>query len=479
MTLEKLLEGIKVLSTNEELSRDIKDIKINSKFVEDGDAFVCMKGARDDGNSHLDEIDKDFVAITEVQPEKGKYVLVEDARKAYALLSYNYFSKPLEGMKFVAVVGTNGKTSTAHYVNSILAHSGYKTGLIGTEGHFILGEKVSSSLTTPDPYEMNSLLFKMRAKGVDVVVSEVSAHAVYLKKTYGLKADVAIFTNLSRDHLDYFKDYATYESVKLSYFSPTYVKTAIVNVDDEAGRKLADRLEKSRDVELVTYGLNNPSDCFAIDVNENVDGVRFVANLFDEIVDVRSALYGEFNVYNLLASMTACAYLGVDAETLASAVRKVRNVKGRFSVLRAEKGSIIIDYAHTPDGLEKLLSTARTITKSRLITVFGCGGERDKGKRALMAQIAERYSDFTVLTSDNPRHENPESILSDVEVGFQTKNYKRITDRTEAIAFAISEMLEGDTVVIAGKGNEEYFEVKGRRLPYSDFDVARRLGQAR
>ncbi len=477
MTLEKLLEGIKVLSTNEDFNRDIKDIKINSKTVDDGDVFVCMQGVRDDGNLHLDEIDKDFVAITEKQPEKGKYVVVEDARKAYALLSYNYFSKPLEGMKFVTVVGTNGKTSTAHYVNSILAHCGFKTGLIGTEGHFILGEKVSTSLTTPDPYEMNSLLFKMRAKGVEVVVSEVSAHAVYLKKTYGLKADVAIFTNISRDHLDYFKDYATYESVKLSYFSPTYVKTAIVNIDDEAGRKLAKRLESGKDVALVTYGLYNPADCFAIDLDENLDGIKFVANLFDKIVDVRSALYGEFNAYNLLAAMTACAYLGVGAENLATAVRKVRNVKGRFSVLRAEKGSIIIDYAHTPDGLEKLLSTARTITKSRLITVFGCGGERDRGKRALMAQVAERYSDFTVVTSDNPRYENPDRIIADVEVGFQNKNYKCILDRTEAISFAVSEMLEGDTVVIAGKGNEEYFEIKGRKLPYSDFDVARRLAR--
>lgn len=477
MTLEKLLEGIKVLSTNEDFNRDIKDIKINSKTVDDGDVFVCMQGARDDGNLHLDEIDKDFVAITEKQPEQGKYVVVEDARKAYALLSYNYFSKPLEGMKFVTVVGTNGKTSTAHYVNSILAHCGFKTGLIGTEGHFILGEKVSVSLTTPDPYEMNSLLFKMRAKGVEVVVSEVSAHAVYLKKTYGLKADVAIFTNISRDHLDYFKDYATYESVKLSYFSPTYVKTAIVNIDDESGRKLAKRLEGGKDVSLVTYGLYNPADCFAIDLDENVDGIKFVANLFDEIVDVRSALYGEFNAYNLLAAMTACAYLGVGAENLATAVRKVRNVKGRFSVLRTEKGSIIIDYAHTPDGLEKLLSTARTITKSRLITVFGCGGERDRGKRALMAQVAERYSDFTVVTSDNPRYENPDRIIADVEVGFQGKNYKCILDRTEAISFAVSEMLEGDTVVIAGKGNEEYFEIKGRKLPYSDFDVARRLAR--
>ncbi len=480
MTLEKLLDGLKILSTNVEKTYDIKDIKIHSQSVDDGDVFVCMKGVRDDGNKHLNEIKKDFVALTEIIPENDgiKYVQVEDVREAYSMISSNYFAHPLEGMRFVAVVGTNGKTSTAHYINSILVNCGFKTGLIGTEGHYILGEKVAHNLTTPDPYEMNSLLFKMRAKGVEVVISEVSAHAIYLKKMYGIMADVAVLTNISQDHLDFFKDYNQYEKVKLSYFVPEYVKKAVVNVDDGAGIRLAKKLERS-DVELVTYGINNPADCFAIDVYIGIDGVHFVANLCDDLVDIRSSLYGEFNVYNLLAALSVCAELGVHGEVLARAVKKVKNVKGRFSVLRAEKGTIIIDYAHTPDGLQQLLSTARTITKSRLITVFGCGGERDSSKRALMGEIAENYSDYVVVTTDNPRGENAESILRDIEMGFAGRNYKCIPDRTEAIIHAISEMMEGDTVCIAGKGNEEFLEIKGKKIPYSDFDVAKRWGQAR
>ena len=480
MTLKTLLDGLKILGTNADENFEVKDIKIHSKSVDDGDLFLCMKGVRDDGNKHLDEIKKNFVAITEIPPQNTdiKYVQVEDVREAYSIVSSNYFAHPLEGMKFVAVVGTNGKTSTAHYINSILTNCGFKTGLIGTEGHYILGEKVAHTLTTPDPYEMNSLLFKMRAKGVEVVVSEVSAHAIYLKKMCGIVADIAVLTNVTQDHLDFFHTYKDYEKTKLSYFCPKYVKKAVVNVDDNAGKRLASMLDKS-DMDVVTYGLNNPADAFAIDVYEGIDGIRFVANLCDDLVDIRSSLYGEFNVYNLLASLTVCAELGVHGEALARAVKKVKNVKGRFSVLRAEKGTIIIDYAHTPDGLQQLLSTARTITKSRLITVFGCGGERDKAKRALMGEIAENYSDYVVVTTDNPRGENAENILRDIEVGFAGRNYKCILDRTEAIIHAISEMVEGDTVVIAGKGNEEYLEVKGKRIPYSDFDVARRWGQAR
>ena len=480
MTLVKLLEGLNVLSTNADLNIEVSDIKIHSQSVDDGDIFICMKGVKDDGNKYLNQIKKSFVAVTEDIPNDKsiKYVQVEDVRKAYAIISSNYFACPIDGMKFIAIVGTNGKTSTAHYINSILTTCGYKTGLIGTEGHYILGEKVAHNLTTPDPYELNSLLFKMRAKGVEIVISEVSAHAIFLKKVSGIKADIAVLTNISQDHLDFFKDYHTYEQVKLGYFTEDNIKKAVVNIDDPAGKRLASTLEKSN-VELVTYGLNNPADCFAIDLYEGIDGIHFVANLCDDLVDIRSSLYGEFNIYNLLATLAVCSELGIHGEELARAVRRVKNVKGRFSVLRAEKGTIIIDYAHTPDGLQQLLSTARTITKSRLITVFGCGGERDSAKRALMGEIAENYSDYVVVTTDNPRGENVETILHDIEMGFAGRNYKCIPDRTEAIIHAISEMIEGDTVVIAGKGNEEYLEIKGKKIPYSDFDIAKRWGQAK
>lgn len=477
MKLENLLYGVEIQKTNVDSDEEIKEIKIDSRKVEDGDMFVCLEGVCDDGNSHLGEINCDFVAVTEKEPSGGKYVVVKDARKAYAQICENRFLRPLEGMKFVAVVGTNGKTSTAHYIDSILSFAGIKTGLIGTEGHYILGEKVGQSLTTPDPYELNELFFKMRTRGVEVVIAEVSAHAIYLEKLGDIKADVAILTNVSQDHLDYFKDFANYQSVKMSYFENGNAKRAIINVDDESGRILLKRLEGREDVQTTSYGLYNPADCFAVNVVEDIDGVKFLANLEDEIVDVKSSLYGEFNVYNLLGAMSVASCLGIDSQTLAHAVRKIKAVKGRFSVLHTDKGTIIVDYAHTPDGLKNLLSTARTLTKSRLITLFGCGGERDRQKRAAMGKIASEYSDFIVLTSDNPRSEDATDIIRQIEWGVTIKDVKCIVDRPEAVKFALSEMEEGDTLVLAGKGNESYLEIKGKRIPYNDFDMVARYAR--
>ncbi|MBR4800203.1 MAG: UDP-N-acetylmuramoyl-L-alanyl-D-glutamate--2,6-diaminopimelate ligase [Clostridia bacterium] len=480
MQLKKLLENVKVLDTNADLDQEINEIRINSHEVGENDLFCCMKGARADGNDYLAQITVPFVAMTETKPEDTliKYVLVDDAREAYALVCENKFLHPARDMKFVAIVGTNGKTSTAHYINSILTFAGIKTGLIGTEGHYILGEKVGESLTTPDPYELCELLFKMRAKGVEVVVAEVSAHAICLEKLAGIVADVAVLTNITQDHLDFFKDFDNYREIKLSYFVKSRVRHAVVNVDDESGRLLLKRLEESG-LKTTTYGLYNPADCFAINVRESIDGVSFVGNFDDEIIEAKSGLFGEFNVYNLLASMTVAHVLGVDGETIMRAVRRIRTVKGRFSILKNDKGTIIIDYAHTPDGLKNLLSTARTLTKSRLITVFGCGGERDKVKRKLMGQVASKYSDFIVITSDNPRSENPLDIIRDIEFGVSIKDVKCVVDRVDAIRFALGEMEEGDTLVIAGKGNENYLEVKGKKIPYSDFDAVARYGQLR
>lgn len=477
MKLENLLYGVEIQKTNVDSDEEIKEIKNDSRKVEEGDMFVCLEGVCDDGNSHLCEINCDFVAVTEKEPSGGKYVVVKDARKAYAQICENRFLRPLEGMKFIAVVGTNGKTSTAHYIDSILSFAGIKTGLIGTEGHYILGEKVGQSLTTPDPYELNELFFKMRTRGVEVVVAEVSAHAIYLEKLGDIKADVAILTNVSQDHLDYFKDFANYQSVKMSYFENGNAKRAIINVDDESGRILLKRLEGREDVKTTSYGLYNPADCFAVNVIEDIDGVKFVANLEDEIVDVKSSLYGEFNVYNLLGAMSVASCLGIDTQTLTHAVRKIKAVKGRFSVLHTDKGTIIVDYAHTPDGLKNLLSTARTLTKSRLITLFGCGGERDRQKRAAMGKIASEYSDFIVLTSDNPRSEDATDIIRQIEWGVTIKDVKCIVDRPEAVKFALSEMEEGDTLVLAGKGNESYLEIKGKKIPYNDFDMVARYAR--
>lgn len=479
MTLENLLQGIEILKTNADIKTEINEVRMDSREVCENDLFFCMEGINDDGNAFVGNIDVSFVAVTEKEPsnENIKYVLVKDVRKAYAIACENRFLHPLEGMKFVAVIGTNGKTSTAHYINSILNFAGVKTGLIGTEGHYILGEKVSQSLTTPNPYELNELFFKMRAKGVEVVIAEVSAHAIYLEKLGDIRADVAILTNVSQDHLDYFKDYENYMSVKESFFVDGHAKVAVINVDDVCGRNLLKRLDGREGVKTLSFGLDNPADCFGVNVVCDFDGIKFVANLCDDIVEVKSHLYGQFNVYNLLGAMSVAHALGIDDKTLAYAVRKIKAVKGRFSVINTDRGTIIIDYAHTPNGLRELLSTARMLTKSRLIVLFGCGGERDKSKRVLMGKIASEFSDYIVLTSDNPRGEDAMQIIEQIEMGVSIKDVKCIQDRPEAVRYALSEMEEGDTLVLAGKGNENYLEIKGKKIPYSDFDMVARYAR--
>ncbi len=480
MDLKKLLENVRVLGGNADADTKINDVKSNSNEVREGDLFVCMKGGKEDAWEHLGDIRVPFVALTDRAPSDPavRYVLTDDVRLAYAQVCKNRFLDPLADMKLISVVGTNGKTSTAHYIASILAYAGIKCGVIGTEGHYILGQKVGESLTTPDPYEFYELLFRMRAKGCEAVVSEVSAHAIHFKKLGDAVADIAVLTNISQDHLDFFGTFEKYAETKLSYFTSEHVVTAVVNADDPFGGRIM-REAEARGIEALGYGLYEPADCFAVNVREDMDGIGFVCNLQDDIAQIRSRLYGEFNVYNLLAALSVGHAMGLDARTLAQAAVRIKPVKGRFSVLRCEKGNVIIDFAHTPEGLKSLLSTARTLTKSRLITVFGCGGERDRSKRRVMGEVASKYSDSIVLTSDNPRGEDPRAIIEDIESGVCIKDCKVIVDRQEAVRYALSEMEEGDTLVLAGKGNESYLEVKGKKLPYSDFDAVARFGQLR
>jgi len=474
MKLKELLERVEVIETNMDAETEIRDITNDSTKVKDGDLYICLKGLKADGNDFINELeDKACGYVTERKPREGiKYVLVKDARAAFSIICQNYFGNPANGMKFVAVIGTNGKTSTSHMINGILNYAGFKTGLLGTLGHFIVGEKVGESLTTPDPYEFNKLLNQMRCRGVDVVVSEVSAHAIALKKLYGIKSDVAILTNITQDHLDFFENFEKYAETKASYFTPEYTKLAIVNVDDKEGRKIAQNAK----VTTVTYGTNEPSDVFALDIFPDMDGTKFVVNLFDDILDIKSPFYGMFNVYNLMAAMTAAKALGVSSEVITAAVRRLKPVDGRFNILKNNKGFIIIDYAHTPDGLENLLTTARTLTKARLITVFGCGGDRDASKRKIMGMTASKLSDMVILTSDNPRFEDPEKIIADIESGVSGVDCRSFVNRYDAITYAMNEMQEGDTVVIAGKGAENYIEIKGKKIPYSDTEAVLRRG---
>lgn len=476
MKLKDLLSGISVIDKNVDLDADVDGVFTNSAEAKSGGIFIALKGGNFDGHDFIDSLPDGCIAVCERQVSIGSYVLVENTRKAYAKIAANFFGNPADNLKLIFVTGTNGKTSTAHYIASMLNFVGIKCGVIGTEGHFVCGEKIGQSLTTPDPMEFNELLKKMSERGCECVVSEASAHAIHLNKLYGLQADIGVFTNASQDHLDFFKDYETYINTKINYFTKENMKRAVVNVDDEAGRKILQNCEAGG-LDVITYGLTNPADCFAVNVREDELGIRFVANLNDDIIECKSPLFGDFNVYNLLCALTVVSALGLHGKTLGYAASKIRTVKGRFSVMHNEKGTVIIDFAHTPEGLKQVLAAARIMTKSRLICVFGCGGERDKTKRKLMGKVASKYADELVLTADNSRTEKTEDIIEDIMQGVSVKDVKKIPDRFEAVRYALFDMDEGDTLVIAGKGNENYIELNGKKQPYSDFDVVERYGQ--
>ncbi len=469
MKISELLNGVNVLEWKIDKDTEVKDIKIDSNQVSEGDLFVCLKGRKVDRHDFVDSLSRTAVGFITEKKVNAPYVMVENTREAYSVICQNFFGNPAKSMKLVSVVGTNGKTSTAHILSSLLRSAGINTGVIGTLGHFIGSEKIGESLTTPDPYEFNKLLQNMKARAVEVVVSEVSAHAIYYKKLFGIKADIAVLTNITQDHLDFFKDFDEYAKTKLGYFNSQNAALAVVNGDDELARSLV------TDIPVITYGLEQPSDVFAIDVYPDFDGTQFVANLFDEVLPLHSPLYGIFNVYNLLAAMICAASLGVSHEAIKNGIRKLKPIDGRFNILKNGKGFIVIDYAHTPDGLYNVLNTARTITKSRLICVFGCGGDRDSSKRKTMGEVASSLCDEVVLTSDNPRNENPTDIISQIAEGV-TCPLKTFVARTEAISYALNQMSEGDTVVIAGKGAETYMEIKGKKIPYSDLETVLRRG---
>ena len=388
-------------------------------------------------------------------------VVVKDVRKAAAIMARAFYDYPDRELTIIGVVGTNGKTSITQLASKILSCCGLRTAVIGTLGVFFGEERIECERTTPDSAEFFYYLSEAVKRNVKYLFCEISAHAIYYKKLYGLRCDVCVFTNLTQDHLDFFGDMERYKNVKKSYFCRANVKCGIINADDETGREII----KNSDICCVSYGLNNPSDVFAVNIEQRI-GTDFVANIFDDILYVHSPLYGEFNVSNLLAALTVGKLLGLEREELTRAVLSVGEIEGRFNVINW-KSKIVIDYAHTPDGMKKVLTCARSICKGNLICLFGCGGDRDKTKRPIMGKIAAELADVVILTSDNPRSEDPEAIISDIKKGIDKEVFS-MPDRKDAVRFALGLAKEGDVVVLCGKGAENYIEYKDGKVAYSD-----------
>ena len=454
-----------------EALREYEDCEISSLAfrlddVKDGSLFFCLDGVNVDGHTLAEEAAlrgaKAFVCEKDL-PGALLQIRVKNSRRQLALTSAAFYGHPARSLKIIAVTGTNGKTTSSYIIKGILESAGFKVGLIGTNCIMTGDVKSAATLTTPDPTDLHRIFAEMLAQGMEYVVIEASAHALWLNKLDGIVFEVAAFTNLTQDHLDFFGTMEKYAQAKRRLFTGGMAKKCVLNVDDPFGRELAVDCENA-----VTYGSENPSDIFAIDLKMSTGGLDYYLNSFDDIAEVKFNLPGRFNMYNTLCAAAVAAALERPVKHGVSGIRRVTKIDGRFNMIGMSKCNVIIDFAHTPDGLESILKSIREFSEGRIITVFGCGGDRDKTKRPIMGSVVSTHSDITVVTSDNPRSEDPTQIMSEIVAGIKSGDYVCIEDRRKAIRYAIDTARRGDIVLIAGKGAETYQEIGGVKYDYND-----------
>ena len=479
MLLQYLLENLTNVEISGDTNKEINKIEYDSKKIEKDDIFVAINGYKDNGIKYIDEaIEKGACAIVyqdEIEKRENiTYIKVEDSRIALAIMSATYYGNPARKLKIIGVTGTKGKTTTTYMIRDIMLASGKKIGMIGTICNTYGSVKEESIRTSPESLDLQALLARMVEAGMEYVVMEVSSHALALNRVYGIRFIVGVFTNLSEDHLDFHGTMDNYLKAKAKLFEMS--DFAIINGDDI----YAPRLLKMINIKKATYGLDNAVDLTATDIRVNPSYVEFKMYVNKMLETIRINIPGRFTVYNALAAIGVCSLFGAQMDAICGALGALR-VPGRNEVIDLNKTfTVIVDYAHTPSSLEAILSSAKKYTKGRIICVFGCGGNRDKEKRAMMGEIAGRLADFTVITTDNPRDENPGKIIADIESGMkQTRGlYKCIENRRQAIKFAMRIAWKSDVVIIAGKGHETYQEVEnGKKLYFDDREIVRKLAE--
>ena len=468
MLLTELLAGVPVKEIlNNVENCEVTHLTLSSNEVEKGSLFFAIRGYSHDGSNYISDVEvKGAVAVVTECALKSSLtqIIVEDARASMALIASNFNYNAHKELKIIGITGTNGKTTVTKMIGETLRAGGKRVATIGTLGVFMNGVKTHSTLTTPDPIELHRIFQIAYLSGIEYVVMEVSAHALALRKLAGIRFEVVALTNFTQDHLDFFGNMEEYKKAKKLLFSKGFSSFQVINMDDEFGIELI----KDTKVPFATYGLNTPSDVFAIDYDTR-SGTRAIVNCFDDVFEIYTPFSGDFNLYNTLTAITVLRLLSVKTADIIKAFFRMEEVEGRFNIIGNRK-RVIIDFAHTPDGLKNLLSSARKMTEGRLIVVFGCGGNRDDKKRSIMGRIAGEMADFTVITSDNPRDEDPLTIIRQIEEGHKeiSHDYISIIDRSHAINYAVTTARESDIVVIAGKGGEDYVEERGIKRPYSD-----------
>ncbi|HEX6230324.1 MAG TPA: UDP-N-acetylmuramoyl-L-alanyl-D-glutamate--2,6-diaminopimelate ligase [Actinomycetota bacterium] len=467
--LADLLSGLPDARVRGDASVRVRDLCYRSDEAVPGSLFFCIRGSRVDGHGFASAaVARGAVALVVERwvPSGVAQVLVPSVRGAMGPISAAFFERPGDRMTMVGVTGTNGKTTTTYLLEAVFRAAGLVPGVVGTTGVRIDGRPIPFPRTTPEAPDLQRLLSQMTGAGVQAVAMEVSSHGLHQRRVDGLRYACAVFTNLTQDHLDYHASMDEYFEAKARLFTPAMSDRAVVNHDSSEGRRLV-----RSDLETITYGLDAGADVRATDVETSAEGIAFRVGP----VRIRSSLRGLFNVENCLAAFATAGVLGIDEGTAAGAISAVEQVPGRVEAVEAgQEFLVMVDYAHTPDSLANVLRTARALATGRLIVVFGCGGDRDRAKRPLMGQVATAAADLAVITSDNPRSEDPATIIEEIEPGARRGggDYLVEADRRSAIRLALSRARAGDVVVIAGKGHEAYQELADRTIPFDDREVA-------
>jgi len=482
MKLKDLLKGLETKAVSGLDNVDVTNIAYDSRKVGPGAVFVCLSGLHSDGHRFVrDAVSLGAVAVVverDVQVDGAVRVLVPDSRKALALLACRFYGDPSRRLKIAGITGTNGKTTVSYLVQSICSQAGIRAGVIGTIGYDVGDVTLKGSHTTPEAPEFQELLSKMVAQGITHAAVEVSSHALAFGRSYGTEFDVVVFTNLTRDHLDFHGTFDEYQKAKLRLFTGAERKTwkkgpptAILNLDDP----FFDALAEVAGDKMIGYSISKAADLRVGDFEHFSGGSKFSIVWRGQNLEVRLSLPGVFNVMNALAAFGVGVCFGIDERQIVRGLEAVKGVRGRLELVeRGRAFSVFVDYAHTSDALSNVLRTVREITKGNLICVFGCGGDRDRGKRSEMGRVSGALADYTIVTSDNPRSEEPFSIITEIEKGIlETKGrYEIIPDRREAIRHAIARAREGDSVLIAGKGHEDYQILGNKVVHFDDREVA-------
>jgi UDP-N-acetylmuramoyl-L-alanyl-D-glutamate--2,6-diaminopimelate ligase len=484
MTFARVMEGVQAVTDVPDFlsSAEVQGVAFDSRKVQPGYLFFAFSGAKMDGREFaVNAIEKGALAVLSEAPAPPEFthpwIQVRHGREALATVSANFYEHPDRRLKITGVTGTNGKTTTTYLIDSILIAAGLTTALVGTIEYRLANRRLPSINTTPESLELFQLFHDLQQAGGTHVTMETSSHALSLGRVYGVQFETAVFTNLTRDHLDFHGNMDNYFAAKQMLFDSEAARGprfAVINHDDA----YASRIRTKSDTEVITYGTGEGARARAQRVTTDFNGLRFEVHYDGAIYEVASPLVGEINVYNLLAAWCAAHSLGIDPEIVARGIASCSAVPGRFE--RVDEGQpflVVVDYAHTDDALRNLLRIARQLTKKRVITVFGCGGDRDRSKRPLMGMAAAESSDFVVLTSDNPRSEDPLSIMNDAMVGIRRFDTEYIAepDREKAIRRALDEAKLGDVVLIAGKGHETYQQLKDKTVPFDDREIAKRV----